>query len=232
MWSRRFRWNTRAFQNPRYCRPARNPGAIAPLSDTDIDNQWGRVDGAAFCEVFRTDDCNFGFLILGGFRWDYFEQKVTGDVADANGTGVGTFKDDLTVNSYLPYLGGQFSYTTCASSANVRFIVSPGLWGDMKLDNTNLPVIGAGHLKAPFQWGNFWELYAVYSLGLFDSVEAGAYFDWTFLELVSEARSNTFATSAAALLPAPTISTLERIHLHRNTWSVGGTLRFSLDFGI
>jgi hypothetical protein len=211
------------------------PGAITPSSDIDIDNQWGRVDGAAFCEVFRTENCNFGFLILGGFRWDYFEQKVKGDAVNANGASVGNFKDDLTVNSYLPYLGGQFSLSSCNSSANVRFIVSPGLWGEMKLDDTNLPQIGSGHLKAPFQWGNFWELYSVYSMCLFQNVEAGAYFDWTFLELVSEARSNTFVTTletAVAAAQAITVSNQERIHLHRNTWSVGGTLKIDFDFGI
>jgi hypothetical protein len=172
---------------------------------------------------------------LGGFRWDYFEQKIDGTAVDING-GSGTFKDDLTVNSYLPYLGAQFSFTPCNSSANVRFIVSPGMWGEMKLDDTNLPLVGSGHLKAPFQWGNFWELYAVYSLGLFDCVEAGAYFDWTFLELVSEARNNTFVvpalTTTVAAVTSTTLDTPERIHLHRNTWSVGGTLKLSFDFGI
>jgi hypothetical protein len=207
----------------------------SPNSDIDIKNQWGRADAAAFCEVFRSRNCKFGFLALGGFRWDHFEQKADGTAVDAAGASLGNFKDDLTVDSYLPYLGGQFSLYSCKSSANVRFIVSPGLWGDLKLDNTNLPLSGAGHVKAPLQWGNFWELYAVYTLSPFKWAEAGAYFDWTFLELVSETRSNTFVSTSpaalAALLPT-TLSNPERIHVDRNSWSVGGTLKFSFDLGI
>ncbi|HMK37062.1 MAG TPA: hypothetical protein VK463_18455 [Desulfomonilaceae bacterium] len=207
---------------------------IIPVnSEFSASNNWGRIDGAGFCEVFRSANCSFSALAIGGFRWDYYSSKQDGSSTEV-GTGVlvENFKNDLTINSYLPYIGGQLSQNFGDFSANVRFIVSPGLWGNMKLQETDVdftgaPLQGGGETSAPVSSGTFLELYSVLTARLMPQAEVGAYFDWTKVELVSDSRNNVFTFNGL-----PTVSTPEQIRFDRNTWSVGGTALINFDLGL
>jgi hypothetical protein len=204
------------------------PVIVPARSEFTAKTQWGRLDTAGFCEVFRTPTCDYGVMVLGGFRWDYFSPQVDGTSRDGTGALLNTFTGDLTVNSYIPYLGLQCTRSFCNSSANVRFIANPGLfWGDIKLKDTEVNVQvgpGAGLTDAPVDWGSLLELYAVYSVCLSKNLQAGAYFDWTHLQLKSRQRNNVFTNAVGTTI------TPETVHLDRNSWSIGGTVLINFDF--
>jgi len=215
--------------------PSDTPGTVhergfvvVPVTtDFTANNEWGKLDAAGFCEVFRSPTCDYGLMLLGGFRWDYVNTKLNATSLSAAGAIVQTFRNDVTFNSYLPYLGLQCTRSFCNSSANVRFIVTPAIWGDLKLKETVTDTgigTGGGNTDAPFDWGNLMELYAVYSLCVSKNLQAGAYFDWTNLQFESKSRNNGFTNALGTMI------TPEKIHFDRNSWSVGGTVLINFDF--
>ena len=94
--------------------------------------EWWYLDAAATC-AFCTP-----FKVMAGFRYEHFSVRF--DNPSDNFGIVSTTGDeaDLTINSYLPFVGLQTTVGGPASNVYVRFIGFPWAPGDVTHSETGI----------------------------------------------------------------------------------------------
>lgn len=175
---------------------------------------WWYLDAAATYAVYG------GSRIIAGFRYEHFSTRfdnpssltlpsTSGDTAD------------ITVNSYLPYVGIQSSIGGPASNVKVRFIGFPYVPASVSHFETGEAGVGTRvETTGRFDRSYFLELFAEYSRKLFGDASMGAFFRWNLLH------GNTNLTTD--VLPI-SVSSSTLGSFDRNTYTFGGSL--SLNFG-
>jgi hypothetical protein len=107
------------------------PGFVAKRSwETSI--QWGTVDASAAYLV----GCNAA--VIGGLRFDQFMTnfKNSDDYVNAAGPGWPTDRADVTVASYLPYVGFAVQHSSCVGSVSAGVLGFPYLFGSVAFKET------------------------------------------------------------------------------------------------
>jgi hypothetical protein len=161
------------------------------------------------------------FSVLGGFRYEYFSTRfrnpsdVQGFVLSSQDTA------DITVNSYIPYIGFQHKYEGPTTMLSVRAIGFPFAPADLEHVETGEAGLGyrTESKRGRFTSSCFAELAAEYAVRAFGDSQVGAFVRWNLLE-------------GRGLIPVeiPRIrfSQENLFSFHRNTVSFGGS--FTLSF--
>jgi hypothetical protein len=157
-----------------------NVGTTTTISVPGLGNrtwntrtEWWYLDAAAtwaFCTPFK---------VLAGFRYDHFSTSFDNPT---NGYGVVfTTADtaDLTVNSYLPFVGLQTSIGGPASNVMVRWIGFPVAPANLTFSETNPNTLGT-RVDSTGNWSNsYWtEIFATYNRNFAAGMGIGAFFRW------------------------------------------------------
>jgi hypothetical protein len=199
-----------------------NVGSVAPVIITipvpggrtwNTRSEWWYLDAAATC-AFCTP-----LKALAGFRYEHFSVRFD-NPSDINGIASSADSTaDLTINSYLPFVGLQTSVGGPASNVCVRFIGFPWAPANVTHSETGLPLAGS-RIDSTGNWNRsyFWEIFAEYNRSVAANMGIGAFFRWNVLH---------GQTNLDATLPAGTISSDSAFD--RNTMTFGGS--FSLNFG-
>jgi hypothetical protein len=181
--------------------------------DWNTRTDWWYVDAAVSCG-FCTP-----FKALAGFRYEHFSTRwdnpsSTSLPSTSNDTA------DITINSYLPYVGVQSSIGGPASNVKVRFIGFP--WAPANVSHFETGESGIGtRVESTGNWDRsyFCELFAEYNRNFSSSMGLGAFVKWN----VHHGHGNF----SADLLPA--LGSVSRgASFDRNTVTFGGS--FSLNF--
>jgi hypothetical protein len=175
--------------------------------------EWWYLDAAATCS-FCTP-----VKAIAGFRYEHFSTRFD-NPADIFGI-VSTTADeaDLTINSYLPFVGLQTTAGGPASNVCVRLIGFPWAPGNVTHSETGIPGIGS-RIDSTRNWNNsyFWEIFAEYNRSVAANMGFGAFFRWNVLH---------GQTDLSTTLPSG-IAVSSDASFDRNTMTFGGS--FSLNF--
>lgn len=170
---------------------------------------WWYVDAAADFA------CCTGLKALAGFRYDHFSTRFDNPSSDSlPSTSADTA--DITVNSYLPYVGIQSRLGGPASNVNVRLIGFP--WAPANVSHFETSEAGIGtrvETTGNFDKSYFLELFAEYNRNLFGDASMGAFFRWNVL--------HGHANLSSDVLPGLG-STSSGGSFDRNTYTFGGSL--------
>jgi hypothetical protein len=195
------------------------PAAVAVNWNTRPD--WWYIDGRLACSCAGRN-----FNVLAGFRYDHFSTRfefpfspTTGFAFDPNN------QADITVNSYIPYVGFEYSCMGAGSGLCMRLIGFPWVPADVVHSETG--EAGAG-LRATstgnFNSGRYFiEFFGEYSRTVFGGAGIGAWFRWQDLSgrgpITTTINPGGLAISDAFVFD-------------RNTVAFGGkaTLNFNLPF--
>ncbi len=194
------------------------PAAISINWNTRPD--WWYIDGRT---VFKPSGGSFG--VLAGFRYDHFSTRLefpsspTGFVFDPSN------QADITVNSYIPYVGFEYSCMGAGSGLCMRFIGFPWVPADVLHSETGEAGPGLrGTSTGSFNSGRYFlEFFGEYSRTVFGGAGIGAWFRWQDLSgrgpITTTINPGGFAISDA-------------FTFDRNTVAFGGkaTLNFDLPF--
>ena len=175
--------------------------------------EWWYLDAAA------TWACCTPFKVMAGFRYEHFSVRF--DNPSDNFGIVSTTGDeaDLTINSYLPFVGLQTTAGGPASNVSVRFIGFPWAPGDVTHSETGISGIGS-RIDSKGNWNRsyFWEFFAEYNRSVASNMGFGAFFRWNVLH----GQTEISATPPSGLAVSSDAS------FDRNTMTFGGS--FSLNF--
>jgi hypothetical protein len=195
-------------------------GADVLNSSLDADNELGMLQAGAF---YKFCDAGWGsFQALGGFRWDYFSTKQTITFRDG-GVVTSTATNNLTIDSYLPYVGVGMSQLTSCSYFNARVIGFPVAPGNVKFQDSfrgtegGLTFLGGGELKSTFKNAYFIEAFAEYGAKLLGEFFVGGFGAYNILQ---------GKTGEDQYIALGTDSRSERIVLSRRIWTFGGTIAY------
>jgi hypothetical protein len=188
------------------------PGLGSRTWNTRTD--WWYLDAEAnyaFCTPLKG---------LAGFRYEHFSTRWDNPSTDSLPS---TPDDtaDITINSYLPYVGLRTSVGGPGGNVSVKFIGFPWAPGDVSHFETG----EAGNSTRVQSTGNwdrsyFWELFAEYNRNFSSSMGLGAFFRWN----VFHGHGNL----STDVLPA--LGSVSRgAAFDRNTVTFGGSV--SLNFG-
>jgi hypothetical protein len=198
-------------------------GTIAPITITtpvtggrtwNTRAEWWYLDAAATC-AFCTP-----VKAIAGFRYEHFSTRFD-NPADISGIPSTTGDTaDLTINSYLPYVGLQTSAGGPASNVYVRLIGFPWAPGNVTHSETGISGLGS-RIDSTRNWNNsyFWEIFAEYNRSVAANMGIGAFFRWNVLH---------GQTDLSTTLPSG-VAVSSDASFNRNTMTFGGS--FSLNFG-
>jgi len=195
------------------------PAAISINWNTRPD--WWYLDGRAVLKP-----CGGNFAVLGGFRYDHFSTRFENPFNVATGFAFDPSNQaDITVNSYIPYLGFEYSCMGGTNGLCLRFIGFPWVPADVLHSETG--EAGAGlraTSTANFNSGRYFvEFFGEYSRSVVGGAGIGVWFRWQDLSgrgpITSTINPGGFVISDAFVFD-------------RNTVAVGGkaTLNFNLPF--
>ena len=178
--------------------------------------EWWYLDAAATC-AFCTP-----FKAIAGFRYEHFSVRFD-NPSDAFGLVVNPGAEaDLTINSYLPFVGLQTSVGGPASNVYVRFIGFPWAPGDVTHSETGVSGLGLGsRIDSTRSWNRsyFWEIFAEYNRNFAAGMGIGAFFRWNLLH---------GQTDLSATLPSG-LAVSSDASFDRNTMTFGGSFNLSFN---
>ena len=161
------------------------------------------------------------FKVMAGFRYEHFSVRF--DNPSDNFGIVSTTGDeaDLTINSYLPFVGLQTTAGGPASNVCVRFIGFPWAPGDVTHSETGISGLGS-RIDSKGNWNRsyFWEIFAEYNRNVAANMGFGAFFRWNVLH----GQTELSATPPSGLAVSSDAS------FDRNTMTFGGS--FSIQVSI
>ena len=175
--------------------------------------EWWYLDAAgtcAFCTPFKA---------IAGFRYEHFSVRFDNPSNPYNVASTTADEADLTINSYLPYVGLQTSVGGPASNVSVRVIGFPWAPADVTHSETGISGIGS-RIDSTGNWNRsyFWEVFAEYNRSVAANMGIGAFFRWNLLH---------GQTDLSTTLPSG-IAVSSDASFDRNTMTFGGS--FSLNF--
>ena len=172
---------------------------------------WGYVDGRVMCK------CGSGFDVFAGFRYDHFSTSFQSPVdafplADAEGGNTA----DITVNSYIPYVGVQYSSIGSTSNLILRVLGFPWFSADALHAHTGEagPGLRSEGRSTFSDRTYFFEVFGEYSYNVFGGgPDIGAFFRWNVLHSTGDINTE---------IPFVGFNFSDRVVFDRNTFTVGG----------
>ncbi|MGO9567504.1 MAG: hypothetical protein ACLP5H_08195 [Desulfomonilaceae bacterium] len=176
--------------------------------------EWWYLDAAA------TWACCTPFKLLAGFRYDHFSTRFDNPT---NAFGVVFTPDDtadLTVNSYLPFVGLQTSVGGPASNVMVRWIGFPVAPANLTFSETNANTLGT-RVDSTGNWNHsYWtEIFAEYNRNFAAGMGIGAFFRWHLYHGQANLTTN----------PLGLVGVSSDASFDRNAITLGGNIQ--LNFG-
>lgn len=177
--------------------------------------EWWYIDAAA------TWACCTPFKLLAGFRYDHFSTRFDNPT---NAFGVVFNPDDtadLTVNSYLPFVGLQTRIGSPESNVLVRWIGFPVAPANLTFSETNANTLGT-RVDSTGNWNNnsYWtEIFAEYNRNFAGGMGIGAFFRWHLYH-----GTTSLTTNPLGLTGVSTDASFDR-----NAITLGGNIQ--LNFG-
>jgi len=180
----------------------------------NTNTEWWYLDAAttwAFCTPFK---------VLAGFRYEHYSTRfdnpgdIFGVVSTPNDTA------DLTVNSYMPFVGLQTSIGGPESNVLVRFIGFPVVPVNLTFSETNANTLGT-RVDSTGNWSSsyFTEVFAQYNRNFAAGMGIGAFFRWNLYHGQSNLTTNPLGLGSVSSDAA----------FDRNTITLGGNVQ--LNFG-
>ncbi len=181
---------------------------------------WGWIDGA----LVLGSPC--GLNLIAGFRWDSYSIKLKdpSPVTPLNFLPRGTSSDegDLTLNSYIPFIGTQCCWGGPCCGLLFRVVGFPWVPGNLRYGETGFQ--GAGtRLQANGNYDRacFLEVFSEYSKTCPGFGCLGIFARWNYLDVKG-------STSPEILGPAPLILT-DTFGPIRTSWTIGGRVALNFD---
>jgi hypothetical protein len=162
------------------------PFSLVPFTVTGPQGQswntfpdWWYIDGRLMAKPIWRD-----FDLLAGFRYDHFSTRFEfpfdpfGDIPSSSSD-----RSDITVNSYIPYVGFQYNSVGSASNLCMRLIGFP--WVPATVQHFQTGEAGAG-IRAESNGnfnrrGYFLEFFGEYSRTVFGDAGLGGWLRWNVL---------------------------------------------------
>lgn len=172
--------------------------------------QWYNADIAGTFSPYGA------LTVVGGFRFDSFDMKFHDrDLVDPDD--LGTDETNVTVSSYIPYVGVMVHH---GSELKVGLIGFPYVPGDVSYDHTWGPRVIRHDAKGSFRTGYFLEAFAEYGRQLMGGY-VGVFGTWTCLHGSSELDVARTIGGGAATGGVYQFST------DRKNWIFGGKLEMN-----
>jgi hypothetical protein len=177
--------------------------------------QWGNVDASAAYMLGPHA------ALIGGLRYDSFMTnfKEPYDLVNIPAPSP-TDRQDVTLISWVPYLGAAIQHSSCNGSASLGVIGFPHVFGDIAFRETLGPTLLRMEGSKGFEGGYFFEAFAEASRN-FGMAQVGAFARWNALHGESQLTLNLLGVA-----PAPD-SQVFRFRLDRQAWIFGGKVSFS-----
>jgi hypothetical protein len=186
------------------------------------DSQWGTIDASGAYII----GCNAAAIV--GLRFDHFMTnfKESYDYILPPGIVWATDRADVTVASYLPYVGFAVQHTSCHGTLSAGLLGFPRVWGDVAYKET-YATLGRFEASRGFQGGHFAEAFAEAETTK-GPVSFGAFARWQALHVESQMTMD-LAVPPAALAPLPIVGDSQtfRFRLDRQAWTFGGKVSIS-----
>ncbi len=152
-------------------------GAAAPVLIPGGANwaarpDWWFIDGRFLCAPYASN-----FMLFAGFRYDHFSTRFespTGAIFAGNA--------DATVNSYIPYVGGEYK-ARASGGGNMLIRILGFPWVPAGVQN-NQTLVGGGRLESTANFtdrGYFFEVFGEYDWSIFAGSTMGAFVRWNAL---------------------------------------------------
>jgi len=126
--------------------------------------------------------CSRRLGALAGFRYDHFSVRLK-NPTDVSGFSTNPSDTaDITVNSYLPYVGLQCTVGGPVSSVKIRGIGFPLAPANVAINETGAAgILTRLESRGTFQRGYFFEIFGEYNRSILSDASLGAFFKWTYL---------------------------------------------------
>ncbi|MEW6532413.1 MAG: hypothetical protein AB1473_16400 [Thermodesulfobacteriota bacterium] len=193
-----------------------------------IQRDWSQNTNWFTAQAVWAYPCGETFAFLAGFRWDSFQVAYTGPTAATGALGTTNDRADLTINGYVPFIGGMANWAYGETALTVGLVGMFTALGDMNyregLSQVGIPI--SAELRGPLEGGHFIEAWAEYSRRVFGPGSLGAF------AKVSSISARSHPTLDVNI-NAPGFGLVTRDYdftVTRNIWIVGG--KVSLDFAL
>lgn len=198
----------------------------APLTGSKTwrtSSDWWFVDGAV-----TYNPLSLGKLVA-GFRYDRFATNLKNPRNFVGALGLSSDRGDVTINSYIPFVGVQVEQgTPGGSQVMFRIIGFPWLAGDVKFHDS---IGGFGaiiedriELSKGIGEGYFLEAFAEYSRPVFGNGRVGLFGRWNMTH------GNADSVDITDVLGGFPLTGKYQFAFDRLSWTLGGS--FSMDFDL
>lgn len=141
----------------------------------ELNNKWYWLDANL--------NIDLGIVtLLGGVRYDYNTTNLRNPFNVFGFNPSSNLTSDLTLDTFIPYLGFQYAYAGAQSYLMARAIGFPALIGTTKYQETNLTAVGdeAGRIEGSGKYGrsSFIEAFLEYSR-IVSGFQIGIFARWT-----------------------------------------------------
>jgi hypothetical protein len=197
-------------------------GVLSASKSWRTRTDWWFVDGALTLSCGPTE-------LLAGFRYDRFSTNFK-DPADFAGIlGLPSDRGDLTVNSYIPFVGVEFSQgSSFGSHLTFRIIGFPWFVNDMKYHDSigafSVVVQDRIQLKRGAATNYFIEAFAEYDRNIFRDGNIGLFGRWNLYH------ETTTRVAIDDVFDGEPFTGKYRFALERQSWTLGAS--FSLGFNM
>jgi hypothetical protein len=178
--------------------------------------EWWYLDAAA--TYGRSD----AFKVIAGFRYEHFSTNFKNPSSLFGLTTTPDDTADLTLNSYLPFVGLQSTIGGPGSKVSLRLIGFPIAPASVTFSETGLFGVSS-RVQATGNWSNsyFVELFAEGSRMFSPDMGVGAFFRWNYL----------YGKGSLATEILPVVGSIDdpQASFNRNTFTFGGS--FTLNLG-
>jgi hypothetical protein len=198
--------------------------SISPPSVTTIpgvgNRTWNTRTEWWYLDAAATWACCTPFEVLAGFRYEHYSTRFDNptDIFGVPSTGDDTA--DLTVNSYLPFVGLQTRIGSPGSNVMVRWIGFPVAPANLTFSETNAGTLG-NRVDSTGNWSYsyFSELFAEYNRNFAAGMGIGAFLRWNLYHGQANLTTNPLGLTGVS----------SDASFDRNTITVGGNIL--LNFG-
>jgi hypothetical protein len=198
-------------------------GAVSPVTvavPTVGNRTWNTRTEWWYLDAAATWACCTPLKVLAGFRYEHYSTSfdnptdIYGVPSNLNETA------DLTVNSYLPFIGLQTRIGDSGSNVLVRWIGFPIAPANLTFSETNAVSLG-NRVDSTGNWSNsYWmEVFAEYNRNFAAGMGIGAFFRWNLYHAQASLTTNPLGFSGVS----------SDASFDRNTITLGGNIL--LNFG-
>ncbi len=180
----------------------------------DARSDWWFLDGRFLFTPYPSNA-----MLFAGFRYDHFSTRFE---SSSGGPGIFAGTADVTVNSYIPYIGGEYR-SRASGGGGLLFRILGFPWVPASVQH-NQTIAGGSRAETTANFTNrgyFFEVFGEYDWLVGGSAGIGAFARWSVLQ--GRGASNTDVTPTG-------ISASDNINFYRNHVTIGG--KVSLGFAL